>query len=170
MTRAADALKVFAAVWITGIQSADEPCRHDVVYMTSDSCLLEIHSARFNLTLLPQSWHPPIPPSLPQWAGPRPLPINPAPSYRPLLGAEAGPAVEASPVAIRALAAVNRLEHFRSSVSAIWTTHLLGPPFSDFQTLFRSRKLCQLDQGAGVQNGDTHVVGQKRLSLGVARF
>jgi len=35
----ADALKVFAAVWITGIQSPDEPCRYDVVYMPPDICL-----------------------------------------------------------------------------------------------------------------------------------
>jgi len=123
MAGPADALKVFPAVWITGIQSPDEPRRHNVVHMAPDSGLLEIQSARFNLTLLPQSWHPPIPPSLPRWAAPRPLPVNPAPSYRPLLGTEARPAIEASSVAIGTMAAVNRLEHFCSSVSAIWTTH-----------------------------------------------
>ncbi len=32
-------------------------------------------------------------------------------------------AVEASPVAIGIVTAVHRLEHFGSSVSAIWTTH-----------------------------------------------
>ncbi len=123
MAGSADALKVFPAVWITGIQSPDEPRRHNVVHMAPDSSLLEIHSARFNLTLLPQSRHPPIPPSLPQWAAPRPLPVNPAPSYRPLLGTEARPAVEASPVAIGVVTTVDRLEHLCSSVSAIWTTH-----------------------------------------------
>src|SRR5258708_32634982 len=98
--------------------------------MPPDSCLFEIHSARLNLTLPAQSWRPSIPPSLPQWAGPRPLPLHAAPSYGPLLGTEAGPAVEASPVAIRAVTAIHRLEHFCSSVSAIWTTHracLLSP-------------------------------------------
>ena len=123
MAGSADALKVFATVWITGVQSPDEPRRNDVVHMAPDSCLFEIHSACLNLTLPPQSWRSPIPPSLPRWAGSRPLPIHAAPAYWPLLGTEAGTAVEASPVAIGAVAAVNRLEHFCSSVSAIWTTH-----------------------------------------------
>src|SRR5260370_39529007 len=91
--------------------------------MAPDSCLLEFHSARLNLTLPQHSWRPPIPPSLPQWARSRPLPIHAAPAYWPLLGTEARPAVAASPVAIGAVAAVHRLEHFRSSVSAIWATH-----------------------------------------------
>ena len=60
----ADALEVLPAVWITGIQSSDEPRRHDMVYMAPDSCMLEIHSARFNFTLLPQSGRPSIAPSL----------------------------------------------------------------------------------------------------------
>ncbi len=123
MAGSADALKVFAAVWITGIQSPDQPCRYDVVHMAPDSCLLEIHSARFNLTIPPQSWCPPIPPSLPQWAGSWPLPIHAAPSYWPLLGTAAGPAVEASPVAIGVVTTVDGLEHFCSPFSAIWTTH-----------------------------------------------
>src|SRR5882724_13343462 len=92
--------------------------------MPPDSCLLEIHSACLNLTLPAQSWRPSIPPSLPQWAGPRPLPLYAAPSYRLLLGTESGPAVEASTVAIGAVASVNRLEHFCSSISAIRTTHV----------------------------------------------
>src|SRR6266478_6797834 len=96
--------------------------------MALDSRLLEIHSASLNLATSPQSWRPPIAPSLPQWAPPRPLPLNAAPSYWPLLGTEAGTAVEASPVAIGAVAAVHRLEHFCSSVSAIWTTHIFTPP------------------------------------------
>jgi hypothetical protein len=33
----ADALKVFPAVWITGIQSADEPRWHYVVHMAPQS-------------------------------------------------------------------------------------------------------------------------------------
>jgi len=56
MAGCADALKIFATVWITGIQSPDEPRRHDVIHMAPDSCLLEIHSARLNLALTPQSW------------------------------------------------------------------------------------------------------------------
>src|SRR5882672_9279899 len=92
--------------------------------MAPDSCLLEIHSACLNLTLPTQSWHPQTAPSFPQWRAPWPLPINAAPSYWPLLGAEAGPAVEASTVAIGAVASVNRLEHFCSSISAIRTTHV----------------------------------------------
>jgi hypothetical protein len=53
-------------VWIASLQSPDEPRRHDVVYMAPDSYPLEIHSARLNLTLLPQRWRPPIPTSFPQ--------------------------------------------------------------------------------------------------------
>ena len=91
--------------------------------MAPDIYLPEIHSAGLYFTLPLQSWDTPISPSLPQWAGPRPLPLNAAPSYRPLLGTEARPAVETSTVAIRAVASVHRLEYFCSSVSAIWTTH-----------------------------------------------
>src|SRR5882724_3084990 len=127
MASGADTLKVFSAVWITGFQSSDQPRRNDVVHMAPDSCLLEIHSAGLHLTLPSQSWSPPIPPSLPQGPGPRPLPIHATPAYRPLLGTEARPAVEASPVAIRAVTSIDSLEHFCSSVSAIWTTHLFTP-------------------------------------------
>src|SRR6266850_6422286 len=115
-----------------------------MVHVAPDSCLFEIHSACLNLTLPTQSWHPPIPPSLAQWAGPWPLPINPAPAYRPLLGTEARPAVEASPVAIRTMAAVNRLEHFCSSVSAIWATHLFTPPSVCHPTKLQQRKRLEL--------------------------
>ncbi len=132
VARATDALKVLPAVRITGIQPPDEPCRHYVVHVTLGSCFLEIHSARLNLTFPAQCWHPPIPPSLPQRAGPRPLPIHATPTYWPLLGTEARPAVHASPVAIRAVAAVHRLQHFCSPVSAVWTSHcvFLLPPGS----------------------------------------
>src|SRR5258708_7702201 len=119
MTSPADALKVFPAVWITRVKSSDEPRRNDVVHVAPDSCLLEIHSACLNLTLPTQSWRPQTAPSFPQWRAPWPLSIHSAPSYWPLLGTEARPAVEASPVAIRAMTSVNRLEHFRSSVSPI---------------------------------------------------
>ena len=64
VARFADALKVFPAVWIAGIKSPYEPCRHDVVYVALDSSLLEIHSAGLHFTLPPQSWRPPTPPSL----------------------------------------------------------------------------------------------------------
>jgi hypothetical protein len=45
VTGSANTLKVFPAVGITGIQSPDEPRRHNVVHMAPDSCLFEIHSA-----------------------------------------------------------------------------------------------------------------------------
>src|SRR6266436_9266349 len=99
VARSADALKVFAAVWIAGIQTSDEPSWHDVVHIPPDSCLFEIHSACLNLTLPTQSWRPQTGPSFPQWRAPWPLPLHAAPAHWPLLGTEAGPAVEASPVA-----------------------------------------------------------------------
>src|SRR5882672_6320551 len=104
--------------------------------MAPDCRLLEIHSTGFHLTLSAQSWRPPVPPSLPQRARSGPLALNAAPAYWPLLGTKARPAVEASPVAIRTVAAVDRLKHFCSSVSAIWTTHLFTPssPGSSNQT------------------------------------
>jgi len=58
MAGSANALKVFAAVWITGMQSPDEPRWNDGVHMASDSCLFEIHAARLNLALIPQSRRP----------------------------------------------------------------------------------------------------------------
>jgi len=66
----ADALKVIAAIWITGIQSPDEPCRYDVVYMPPDICL---HS-----------------PSLPQWREPGTSDQHDS-SALASLGTEAGP-------------------------------------------------------------------------------
>ncbi len=136
MAGSADALKVFPAVWIASLQSPNQSRRYDVIYMPPDSCLFEIHSACLNLTLPAQSWRPQTGPSLPQWRAPWPLSIHAAPAYGPLLGTKARPAVEASPVAIRAVAAVNRLEYFCSSVSAIWTTHrtCLLPPGRCFHT------------------------------------
>src|SRR5437899_72513 len=87
----ADTLKVFRAVWIASLQSPDEPCRHNVVHMALDSCLLEIHSARLYFALSPQGWCPQTPPSFPQRAPSRPLAIHTAPTDRPLLGTEARP-------------------------------------------------------------------------------
>src|SRR6266851_1927196 len=77
------------------MQSSDEPRRHYVVYVASDSCLFEIHSACLNLTLPTQSWRPQTAPSFPQWRAPWPLSIHAAPTYWPLLGTEARPAVQA---------------------------------------------------------------------------
>lgn len=130
MAGSADALKVFPSVWIASLQSPNQSRRHDMVHVAPGSCLFEIHSACLNLTLPTQSWHSPVPPSLPRWAAPRPLPIHAAPAYWPLLSTEARPAVEAFPVTIRTMTSINCLEHFCSSVSAIWTTHCtsLLPP------------------------------------------
>jgi|SRR5579863_4807829 len=86
VARSTDALKVFATVWITGVQSPDEPGRHDVVHMAPDFCLFEIHSARFNLTLPAYSGSPPIPPSFPQRARSRPLPLYAGSSVQASLG------------------------------------------------------------------------------------
>jgi len=93
-----------------------------VVHIAPDACQLEIHSARLNLTFPPQSWRPPVP--HPSVTGAVLATSDPrGSSVLALLRTEAGPAVEASPVAIGVMAAVNRLEHFCSSFSAIWTTH-----------------------------------------------
>ena len=127
MTGSADTLKVFATVWIASLQSPDEPRRHNVVHMAAYSSLLEIHSTRFHFALSTECSGPTFPPSLPGRSRPRPLSLHAAPSYWPLLGTEAGSAEDASSVAIRVMAPVNHLEHFCSSVSAIWTTHLFGP-------------------------------------------
>lgn len=48
-----DTLKVLSAVRITNSQSPDEPRWHDVVHMAPNPSLLEIHAARFDLTLPP---------------------------------------------------------------------------------------------------------------------
>src|SRR5260370_42322915 len=97
--------------------------------MALDSCLLEIHSARLYFALSPQGWCPQTPPPFPQWATPRPLPIHAPPTYRPLLGTEARPAVEASPVAIGAMAAGHRRDLFWWSSSPRWTIDLVHPFF-----------------------------------------
>ena len=86
----------------------------------------------------------------------RPLPLHAAPAYWPFLGTEAGPAINTSPVAIRVMTAVNSLEHFCSSLSAIWTTHLFGPPSlleSDRRTrsqrgIFGRRRFGERNDGA----------------------
>src|SRR6266403_2680924 len=129
MAGCADALKVFAAIGIPNLSSSDQPCRHNVVHMPPDSCLFEIHSACLNLTLPAQSWCPQTPPSFPQRATPRPLPLDTAPANWPLLGTEPRPAAEASTVTIRTATAVHGLEHFCSPVSAKWTTHVLKTSF-----------------------------------------
>jgi hypothetical protein len=51
MAGSADTLKVFATVWIASLQSPDEPRRHNVVHMTADPNLFEIHSTRLHLAL-----------------------------------------------------------------------------------------------------------------------
>ena len=64
MAGSADALKVFAAVWIAGIQSPDKPRRNNAVYVAPDFCLFEIHAATFQPHISPSelaSADPPIP-------------------------------------------------------------------------------------------------------------
>jgi len=51
MADPADALKVFATVWIAGLQSPDKPRRHNVVHMAADTSLLELHSAGLYLAV-----------------------------------------------------------------------------------------------------------------------
>jgi hypothetical protein len=108
--------------------------------MAPDSRLLEIYSTRLYLALSTECSRPTFPPSLPRWAGSRPLPLHAAPAYWPFLCTEAGSAINTSPVAIRVVAAVNGLEDFCSSVSAIWTTHPYIPPFGGPGSLYPMRE------------------------------
>jgi len=135
VTGSADALKVFATVWTASLESSDQLRWHDVVHMAANSSLLEIHPARLDLTFPTQGSRPMFAPSLPGRSGPGPLAIHATPGYGPLLGTEAGPAINTSSVAIRVVATVNWLEHFCSSVSAIWTTHRNSTPSLDSSLL-----------------------------------
>jgi hypothetical protein len=94
-----------------------------MVHMAAYCSLLEIYTAQLYLALSTKCSRPTFPPSFPRWPLSRPLPVHAAPAYWLFLGAEAGPAVNASSVAIRVVAAVNGPEHFCSSVTAIWATH-----------------------------------------------
>jgi hypothetical protein len=136
----ADAFKVFPAVWMADPQSPDEPCRYDVVHVSADSSLFEFHATGFNLAPSLQRSHSMLLPSVPRRALPRPPSLHAAPAYWPFLGTEAGPAIDTSPVAIRIVAAVNSLEHFCSSVTAIWTTHSHSAPFLGSSALETARQ------------------------------
>jgi hypothetical protein len=75
VARSADALKVFATVWITGVQSPDEPRWHNVVYVAPDCRLLEIHSTGFHLTHSAYGNNSMLLPSVPRRVWPWPFPV-----------------------------------------------------------------------------------------------
>lgn len=94
-----------------------------MVHVAADSVLLEIRSTRCHFALFMQR-HGSVPlPSISRWPWARPLALHAAPAHGPFLGTETGAAVRTAPVAVRTVAAVNRLEYFCSSVPTIWTMH-----------------------------------------------
>src|SRR6266704_4103482 len=91
--------------------------------MASNASLFEIHSTGCHLALSTQRRNSVLLPSVPRRARPRPPSLDTAPAYWPFLGTKPRPAINASPVAIRIVAAVDRFEYFRWHLAAIWTTH-----------------------------------------------
>src|SRR5713226_10139134 len=73
---AADALKVFAAVWIPCPQSPNESCRNDVVHVAPGPDLLEIYFAKLHFGSSMTF------PTHARWALARPLPVQAFLAYR----------------------------------------------------------------------------------------
>jgi hypothetical protein len=109
--------------------------------MAVDTSLLELNSTRLHLALPTKCSRTTFSPSPPGWPHSRPLQFHTAPAHRPLLGTEAGPAIDASAVAIRVVATVDGLYHFCSSVAAIWTTHRNTTPSFESSALAATRPL-----------------------------
>jgi hypothetical protein len=128
MTGPTDTLKVFAAVWITGIQSPDEPRRHDMVHMAACSSLLEVYSAGHYFTISAQRRDAVIPPTVSRWGCSGPFPVYPLPTHWFLLRTETRLAEMAPAVAIRLMPAIDRSQNIGLFNSAIWTKHRCSPP------------------------------------------
>jgi hypothetical protein len=128
MAGPADTLKVLPAVWITGIQSADEPCRHDVVHMAACSSLLEVYSAGRYFTISAQRRDAVILPTLSRRGCSGPFSVYPLPTHWFLLRTETRLAEMAPAVAIRLVPAIDRSQNIGLFNSAIWTKHRCSPP------------------------------------------
>jgi hypothetical protein len=124
----ADTLKVFPAVWITSIQSPDEPCRHNVVHMAACSSLLEVYSAGHYFTISAQRRDAVILPTVSRRGCSGPFPVYPLPTHWFLLRTETRLAEMAPAVAIRLVPAIDRSQNIGLFNSAIWTKHRCSPP------------------------------------------
>src|SRR5437899_1023475 len=81
MAGPADTLKVLAAIGIPGLQSSDEPRRHNMVHMACHTFQPEGRAAGFHLAI-PAKGQDSIPfPTLPRRPQSRPLPMYAIPGY-----------------------------------------------------------------------------------------
>lgn len=141
-----------------------------MVYVAPDPCQFEIRSTGFHFAPPLQHGSSMFSPSVPRRAGPRPAPLHPTPTYWPFLRAESRAAIAAPAVVVRAVAPVNGLQHFRSTVSAIWATHLLGPPFFRSSDSVSTETTLPGDQGSESRTGGHLRHRAERLSRGSSRF
>src|SRR5712692_3669338 len=116
---AADALKVFAAVWIPCPQSPNESCGNDVVQVAPSPGLLEIYFAKLHFASSSKCRDSMTFPTPARWALARPLPVHAFPAYRLLLRPESRLAELASPVTVRFATSIQSLEDFRLAIFAV---------------------------------------------------
>ena len=130
MAGSADALKVFAAVWIPCPQSPDKPCWHDVIHMPPRSSLPKIHAAQLDFAYSAESLDTVTPSAVPARGCTRPLTVNTFPTYRFLLRPETRLAKLAATVTIGLATTKQGFEDFRLAIPAVRTTHGCELPFS----------------------------------------
>ncbi len=130
MAGPANALQVFASVWIPRPQFSDKPCWHDVIYMTPHANQFEVHSAGLHFTISTKSRRPITAPASSVRGRTGPSTVHTFPTDRLFLRPKFCLTELAPTVTIGLAAKTPNSEDFCLAIFAVGTAHGHTPPSS----------------------------------------